>query len=92
MWAEKSLPEWHDRPKLPFANSKEFVKKENFTGANKIEDISIEWSTVENKVAAKIYLKTKLIGILVADNKPGWAYMARKEGPLAKVLDFEKWT
>jgi hypothetical protein len=85
--------EWQDKSKIPFANPKEFVKvDENSANVEKIENISVEWFETNNKVSAKIFLKNKLIGILMVGIKPGWAYMAQKDGPLAKVLEYSKWT
>lgn len=80
-------PEWRDREKIPFANPAEF-SRENVDIAffSECSDISVEW--FENElIGARINTKGIFFALLIEGSKPGWSYLAKKDGPLAKVLE-----
>jgi hypothetical protein len=49
-------------------------------------DFSVEWERHGEHCIANVFLRLKLIAKLADGSKPGWAVLASRDGPLAKVL------
>ncbi|NTF42009.1 hypothetical protein [Rhizobium rhizogenes] len=81
-------PPWHDKEEMPFANPREFVREDlAFEFAKQPSDIVVLWKTSEQYgPMARIYLHSRLFGILSPGAKPGWSLLAAKNGPLARKL------
>jgi len=81
-------PEWTDISKAPFSNPAEFVKTEPFIPPESEADIVVNWVVVAGELEyADIFLRGDLLARLAPGSKPGWCVLARKDGPLAKVLE-----
>jgi hypothetical protein len=84
-------PEWKSKDNLPFANSKEYVTGEGCLEKSiKKENILVDWDIDENgEPLAYIYLFENLIGVVGVGDKPGYAMFAKKNSPIAKVIEIE---
>lgn len=79
------LPEWKDRNNIPFANCKAYVHDDcRMTRSIRLKDVEVEW---ENNERAYIYIFDALYGVVGVGDKPGYARLAAKDGPLAKVME-----
>lgn len=79
-------PEWNNRDLAPYRNPAEFALSLEHP-ADSESDIEIEWDHQnEEHPQVKIYVRRKLLGVLKMGTKPGWSKLAKKDGPLAKVL------
>lgn len=79
-------PEWQDRRKMPFANSKEYAATAMVQRAKNESEILFEWQTDGTIRTCGIYLRGELLATLAAGHKPGHGAMAIKDGPLANAL------
>ena len=81
-------PEWPDPEKMPFANPVDYAKDHaQFSGVDDISDVGISWDRSDQAaIEASVFLRGELFAVLVEKVKPGWCCMAKKDGPLAKVL------
>lgn len=80
-------PEWHDREGAPYANPAPLVDdREIFTLPQSADDFSVEWTCKDGSYFAWVYIRTTLAAMLADGCKPGWSVLAKKDGPLAKVL------
>jgi hypothetical protein len=82
-------PEWHSPEKLPFANPVDFASNQEVTPVENPNQVSFQWNyTNEQKViSVEIYLEGILYGILKPGFKPGFAKLAIKDSPVAKVMN-----
>lgn len=79
-------PEWTSPENMPFANSLAFSKDHaGFSVVGDISDVSVRWTNGEI-IEAQVLIRGELFARLVEGSKPGWCSMAKKDGPLAKVL------
>jgi hypothetical protein len=80
-------PEWHDREGAPYANPAPFVDdREIFALPRSGDDFSVEWKREDSSYLARVHIRTTLAAVLADGHKPGWSVLAKKDGPLAKVL------
>lgn len=80
-------PEWKTSNNMPFANSVEYSKEHTgFSKVDEMSDISIDWHSDE-LIEARVLIRRELFAVLQEGEKPGWCCMAKKSGPLAKVLE-----
>jgi len=80
-------PEWCSMDNAPFANPAPYVADcEAFRPANSGADFSAEWVREDAGFVAKLFLRGELLAVLKEGAKPGWALLAKKDGPLAKTL------
>ena len=82
-------PEWRDRTKMPFLNSRAYVNDANMARPLEIpQDVVVEWDIDTDGFLRqmRVFLRGKLYGILAPTAKPGWCIAAQKDGPLAKCL------
>lgn len=79
-------PEWKNPDRMPFANSAAYSKDHtDFFGVEHISDVSVHWLAGE-VIEAQINIRGNHFASLAEGDKPGWCCMAKKDGPLAKVL------
>ncbi len=80
-------PEWDDREKAPFANPTHYINHtEEFSPPTSAGDVSIEWERQNDHCVVRVFVRLKLIAKLEDGTKPGWAVLAGRDGPLAKIL------
>jgi hypothetical protein len=80
-------PEWHDREGAPYPNPACLADdREIFALPQAADDFSVEWKRKEGSYFSWIYIRATLAAILADGHKPGWSVLAKKDGPLAKVL------
>jgi len=81
-------PEWTSPENMPFANPVDYVNDDvEFTLPTHPSQLSAEWSMRGGKSFARIFVKGELVAELTDGAKPGWSLLAKKDGPLAKVLE-----
>lgn len=79
-------PEWKSRKEMPMANSIEYSKDHlKLKKVRSLSDIRVEWH-FQDHITVDVYLFGKICARLKDGVKPGWSRMARKDGPLARVL------
>lgn len=84
-------PEWKDKSKIPFANSKEYVLPESRINRQVLEsNVNVNWEYEAEKPVAYVYVFEDLLGVIGVGDKPGYARFAAKDGPLAKAMQFEE--
>jgi hypothetical protein len=82
------VPEWHDPNDAPFANPSDYVRSSSeFRFPNSSADIDIDWSCEDGACLARIFIQKKLVAVMKDGAKPGWALLAKKDGPLARSLN-----
>lgn len=80
-------PEWYDRDRAPFANSAQFIVNDpGFMLPCSGNDFFVGWIVLNDHCSAEISINQHIVAVLVAGVKPGWAILARNDGPLAKAL------
>lgn len=81
-------PEWNDIAKMPFRNALAFVTEQEVTPVENEGEIGVEWLHNESGqlIGADILLRGELFGRLMINSRPGWAKLARRNGPLARTL------
>ena len=83
-------PEWKDRAKLPFANSRAYTSKEaHVRKLVTFDDVRVEWRDADPYPVACVYLFGDLVATVGVGDKPGYSVFAAKDGPLAKRLAVE---
>jgi len=83
-------PEWDIPSKMPFLNSKTYVAENRIPNIEKESDWHVKWhcnGQVLERVELLCLKENLLIAVLKPNSKPGWSYFAKKDGPLAKVLN-----
>jgi len=82
-------PEWQTPDLLPFANPMDYARDHSgFTPVQDASDVTVAWVWLnDNRMHAIISIRGDVFGIIENGTKPGWARMAAKDGPLAKVLE-----
>jgi hypothetical protein len=85
------LPEWRERNNIPFANCEGYMSEEGRIQRDVgRDDVLVDWEGSENGPLAYIYLFGDLLGVIGVGDKPGFARFANKDGPLARVMQFEE--
>lgn len=82
-------PEWTDLENAPFANSAEYVNiHDEFIPVNDFfSEVNAEFEIQEDsKIRANILIRGDLFGVLEEGANPGWARLAKKDGPAARAL------
>jgi len=80
-------PEWSDREKAPFANPTPYVDPtKELSLPSSGDDFSVEWRDDGGVCEARVFIQRELAAKLISGAKPGWSALARKDGPLARVL------
>ena len=71
---------------VPPRNPAQFVGDMRFQLPESPDDFSAQWWREGGVLYARVFIRKALVGILVPGKKPGWSIMAKKDGPVAKVL------
>lgn len=71
---------------LPPRNPTAFVADTKFPLPTSPEEFSIQWWHEGDTYHARVFIRDKLVAILAPGTIPGWSAMAKKDGPVAKVL------
>jgi hypothetical protein len=81
-------PEWTSPEKLPFANSRAYVRTDaGLELPSSTSDFFVHWGRDSSGlVHADVRICDRLVARLVPGVKPGWALLAMQDGPLARVL------
>lgn len=82
--ASPAAPEWTDPEKMPFLNPANYSKEGGFSPLRKDDEVSVRWS--DDGKRAVIYLRQQEFAIVGSHIRPGWCWLAKKDGPLANVL------
>lgn len=85
-----SCKEWLDKKNIPFANCAEYISP-GATVHKQVSrnDVQVDWDNDGKSVRAYIYIFGDLFGMVGIDDKPGYARHALKDGPVARVMEFE---
>lgn len=85
-------PECQSRAPMPFANAQDYVSTAPFSPPSSEDQIGVEWNAPQKgePLRAFLFLRDALHAVLVVGEKPGMCRMARRDGPLAKVLQGEQ--
>ena len=76
---------WKDKESLPpYLNPREYIHKDLDYRPTKNE-IESEWVPSEDRIGAKIYLRSEVTSIIYPGDKPGRSRLVKKNGPLAHV-------
>ena len=79
-------PEWNNPDAAPFKNPLEFAYSLDNPPSNEA-DVKIKWEEQKDAPAqVQVYIRGQLFGVLKVGMKPGWSKLAKKDGPLAKML------
>jgi hypothetical protein len=80
--------EWKiDGCEMPFRNSIEYIEKPTLRPVDSMNEVEVQWVENNNDIAAEIFIRGELLGVLQEDCKPGWAKMALIDNPIARVLN-----
>jgi hypothetical protein len=76
---------WKTEIDPPYLNPLEYSNRlDKFP--EKKDDISIDWRSIDGEPSAFVSLFDELLGYVSASVKPGHARLAKKNGPLAKMI------
>lgn len=83
-----TVPEWHDRNKMPFKNPLPYVEEAIFPPVKKEADIAVQWiESSQGTKIAQVIIRNEVHAYLRPGAKPGWSKLAVKDSPLAKTID-----
>lgn len=84
-------PEWKQpsaRDRLPFSNSREYVKKTGFVPPGAQEQLNVNWEMEDGAVRkVLLFIDGALHATLAPDEKIGHCRLVCKNGPLAQILE-----
>ena len=72
----------------PVANSSDFSKDHfGYKPVDEVLAVDVRWGEDDlDNVNVSILIRGIVFGVLTTGAKPGWSLVAKKDGPLAKVL------
>ncbi len=81
--------EWDFKKDGPFLNPELYVSDEYKIMPLKEDDlVELNWGFLSTElVFVEIYFDKRLVALITPESKPGWSIFAKKNGPLAKVLN-----
>src|ERR1043166_787760 len=80
-------PERFEEPRgVPPRNPARFVADVQFPLPDSPDDFSAQWWSEGGVLYARVFIREALVGIVAPGTNPGWSIMAKKDGPVAKVL------
>jgi hypothetical protein len=84
-------PEWKDRERAPFLNPRDYVTDDadRFEPAASEKDLALEWVSEGTDRIVVLKVRGKVAAKLGPGMRPGFATLARRDGPLARVLHRE---
>ncbi|MBV9559167.1 MAG: hypothetical protein JOY90_01695, partial [Bradyrhizobium sp.] len=71
---------------LPPRNPVPFVSDAEFSPPKSPDEFSVQWWHEGGTYHARVFVRNNLIAILAPGTIPGWSVLAKKDGPVAKVL------
>jgi hypothetical protein len=82
-------PEWRDRERAPFLNPRDHVsdEAEQFTPAASDDHVALEWMNEGDARVVVVKVHGQVVAKVGPGMRPGFAALARRDGPLARVLD-----
>jgi hypothetical protein len=79
-------PEWDDRARAPFLNPRPFAVDERVERAAAAEDVSFDWTGDAGIRTVTVSVRGRVLGRLARGQRPGFATLAQRDGPLARTL------
>lgn len=80
-------PAWfEDARGVPPRNPAQFVVDGAFSPPRSGDELSAQWFREGGVLHARIFIRKDLVAILAPGTDPGWSVLAKKDGPVAKVL------
>lgn len=81
-------PEWKDRERAPFLNPREYVTEDAdaFQPASSEEDVALDWVSEGDERIVLVKVHRNVAAKLGPGMRPGLSTLARRDGPLARVL------
>ena len=82
-------PEWRDRSKIPFLNPVPYVVESDFHPLTDNNEVSCEWlyeNGTDSLDRVLIFVRGQRFAEIGLGMTPGYSVLAKKDGPLAKVL------
>jgi hypothetical protein len=70
----------------PPRNPKVFVADAPFALPKSADDFSAQWAYAGGVLYARVLIRKEIVAILAPETNPGWSVLAKKDGPVAKVL------
>jgi hypothetical protein len=84
-------PGWHDRTRIPFALSRDFVADgARLTRPVGSADVRVKWHYEGDVPVAYIYVFEDLLGVVGHGDKPGYARHAVVDSRLARVMQIDE--
>jgi hypothetical protein len=81
------VAEWTNRNNFPFANFKPYTNEEGRIQREvKARDVNVDWEYQNGEPVAFVYVFEELFGSVGLHEKPGYARLATRDGPLARVM------
>jgi len=95
VWLYNRLPapadaDWSDPRQAPFLNPEPCALPLTQPPPRAREDVRVVWSQDDVVLLADVYLREQLLGRLSPGSQPGWATLARTDGPLARRFEAEE--
>ncbi len=79
--------EWDDPARMPFANAADYVSDEPPPTDVREDTVSCRWRHGPKGLeAAEILIHGTVYGMVAPNTRPGWARLASRDGPCARVL------
>lgn len=83
-------PEWTEKGAAPFLNPRSFVREEPPPKVPAASDVRCRWYRDNHRLLwVEVEIHDVVYGRLAPGERPGWARLAKSDGPLAKVLEQE---
>lgn len=82
--------DWADPREAPFRNPRSHARDLDVPPAERSSDFSVEWQVDGELLLADVKLRGVLLGRLSPGSQPGWAALAKVDGPCAHVLPVEE--
>lgn len=81
--------EWDDPSKLPFMNPREYAFDLSIEPISNTNQVQFVWNHDRQNclINTEVFLRGELYGQLTPTSCPGWSKLAKKDGPLARVLE-----
>ena len=82
------MPEWDGPESLPCRNPADYVSNETVIRVGDDSDVVFSWNHDESGGLESLEIKVRgrVLGRLEPGSMPGWAALATRDGPLARVL------
>lgn len=78
--------DWTNCTQVPFLNPSSLAHDLDQSPARTARDVTVKWTLDGELLLADIFLRGALLGRLSPGSQPGWATLAKEDGPCARVL------